>query len=158
MSSAFFYIDGIPTKGVWVEMEYIDGWGDVLQELVAAGYDKPDDILCADAEGLAKCFLSQYDCFDLAGYTECRDQCPWAPEDAKTAYMDCFGSWDAPGFEEAYSGEWDSDTALAEDFIESTVMLASIPDNLRGYFDTAAFARDLMFDYSESGGHYFRNS
>lgn len=158
MTSAFFYVDGIPTKGVWVDLEFIDAWSGVLHELEAAGYDKPDEILCADADGLARHFLSRYGYFDLAGYTECRDQCPWASDEAKSAFIDCFGSWDAVGFEDSYSGEWDSDTALAEDYIDSTGLLAEVPDNLRGYFDTAAFTRDLMFDYSESGGHYFRNS
>ena len=157
MSSAFFYVDGTPTKGTWVDLEFIDGWGGVLQELSSAGYPNPNEILCADAEGLARQFLSRYDCFDLAGYTECRDECSWASDEAKSAFIDCFGSWDAVTFEDSYSGEWDSDTALAEDYIDSTGLLISIPDNLRGYFDTAAFTRDLMMDYSESGGHYFRN-
>lgn len=157
MEQAFFYVDAIPTKGCWVELDQVCGWGDVIRALYVSGYQSPDEILCADAEGLARCFLSRHDSFDLSGYIECREACGWASEDAKAAYIDCFGSWDAVGFEEAYSGEWDSDTALAEDFIESTGMLAEMPDNLRGYFDTEAFTRDLMFDYSESGGHYFRN-
>lgn len=157
MSSAFFYVDGIPTKGTWVDLEFIDGWSGVLEVLAEAGYDKPDEILCADADGLARFFLSRYDCFDLAGYIECRDSCAWASDDAKSAYIDCFGSWDASGFEDAYSGDWDSDIAFAADFIESTGMLDTMPDKLRGYFDTAAFTRDLMMDYSESTGHYFRN-
>ena len=157
MSSAFFYVDGIPTKGTWVDLEIIDGWSDVLQELSAAGYANPNEVLCGDAEGLARQFLSRYDCFDLAGYTQCRDDCAWASDEAKSAFIDCFGSWDAVGFEDSYSGEWENDIALAEDYIDSTGLLAEVPDNLRGYFDTAAFTRDLMMDYSESGGHYFRN-
>lgn len=157
MEQAFFYVDGIPTKGCWVELDAVHGWGDVIRALYDAGYQNPDEILCADAEGLARYFLSRYDSFDLSGYIECRETCGWASEEAKTAYIDCFGSWDAAGFEEAYSGEWESDTALAEDFIESTGMLAGVPDNLRNYFDTAAFTRDLMMDYSESAGFYFRN-
>lgn len=157
MDRAFFYVDGIPTKGIWVALESVNGWADVIQALQEAGHQNPDEILCADAEGLASHFLTRYDCFDLAGYTESRDECNWAPEGAKEAYIDCFGSWDATGFEEAYSGEWESDNALAEDFMESTGMLADMPENLRGYFDTDKFTRDLMYDYSESSGHYFRN-
>jgi antirestriction protein len=157
MSSAFFYVDGIPTKGIWVDLDFIEGWSGVLEALAEAGYDKPDEILCADAEGLAKCFLSSYDVFNLAGYIECRDCCTWASEDAKLAYVECFGSWDAVGFEDAYSGEWESDLAFADDMIDSTGILDEMPGNLRGYFDVVAFARDLMFDYSRSGGHYFRN-
>lgn len=157
MSSAFFYVDGIPTKGTWIDLEFIEGWHGVVEALAEAGFSKPDEILCADAEGLARAFLSRYDSFDLLGYIECRDSCEWVSEAAKAAYIECFGSWDSQGFEDVYSGEWDSDLALADDFIDSTGMLNDIPDNLRGYFDTAAFACDLMMDYSESGGHYFRN-
>ena len=157
MSSAFFYVGGIPTKGCWVELDAVRDWSEVIHSLCEAGYHEQDEILCADAEGLAVHFLSRYDCFDLSGFVECRDECTWASEAARAAYIECFGSWDASGFEDSYSGEWDSDTALADDFIESTGMLDSMPDNLRGYFNTEAFTRDLMMDYSESGGCYFRN-
>lgn len=157
MSSAFFYVDGIPTKGTWIDLEFIEGWHGVVEALAEAGFSNPDEILCADAEGLARAFLSRYDGFDLLGYIECRDSCEWASEAAKAAYIECFGSWEAQGFEDAYSGEWDSDIALADDFIDSTGMLAEMPENFRCYFDTTAFARDLMMDYSEFGGHYFRN-
>lgn len=157
MGHAFFYVDGIPTKGAWVDLEVINGWPDVIQALDGAGFKAPDEILCADAEGLARHFLSRHDGFDLSGYIDCRDDCAWAAEDAKAAYIDCFGLWDTRGFEDAYSGQWDDDLALAEDFVESTGMLNGMPDNLRCYFDTEAFARDLMLDYTASGGHYFRN-
>ena len=157
MERSFFYVDGMPNKGAWVALDSVNGWADVIQTLHDAGFQNPDEILCADAEGLARCFLTRYDCFDLAGYIECRDSCDWASNDAKAAYVDCFGSWDSSGFEDSYSGEWDNDTALTNDFIESTGMLDSMPDNLRGYFNTEAFTRDLMMDYSESGGYYFRN-
>lgn len=157
MERAFFYVDGMPTKGTWVALDSVNGWADVIQTLHDAGFQNPGEILCADAEGLARCFLTRYDCFDLAGYVECRDSCDWASKDAKAAYIDCFGSWDGSGFEDAYSGEWESDAALADEFIESTGTLDSMPDNLRGYFNKEAFTRDLMMDYSESGGYYFRN-
>lgn len=157
MEQAFFYTDGIPTNGCWVELNEVDGWGDIVRALYEAGLKNPDEILCADAEDLASHFLSRYDSFDLAGYIACREDCSWAPLTAKAAYIDCFGSWDAQSFEDAYAGEWGCDLDLAEDFVESTGMLNSMPDNLRGYFDTEAFTRDLMLDYSESAGHYFRN-
>ena len=87
----------------------------------------------------------------------CREECSWASEASKAAYIDCFGSWDARGFEDSYAGEWHNDLALAEDYVESTGMINQVPEKLRYYFDTEAFARDLMMDYSELGGHYFRN-
>lgn len=157
MSDAFFYVGGVPTRGCWVDLDTVHGWGDVAQALYEAGFQNQDEILCADAEDLALRFLNRYDGFDLAGYMDCRDACGWASDDAKAAYIDCFGSWDSSGFEEAYSGEWESDNALAEDFIESTGMLADVPETIQRYFDIGAFARDLMLDYSASSGFYFRN-
>ena len=157
MEQAFFYVDGIPANGIWVELNATEGWGDIVRVLYEAGLKNPDEILCADAEGLARHFLSRYDSFDFAGYVTCREECSWASEAAKAAYLDCFGSWDASGFEDSYSGEWVQDQDLAQDYIDSTGLLDGMPNNLRAYFDIEAFTRDLMMDYSESGGHYFRN-
>ena len=157
MSEAFFYVGGVPTRGCWIDLESVQGWDDVAEKLTEAGFSEIDEILCADAEDLALHFLSRHDSFDLAGYIECRDSCSWASEEAKSAFMDCFGTWDTSTFEDTYSGKWESDTELAEDFIESTGMLADVPETLQRYFDTNAFTRDLMMDYCTSGGFYFRN-
>lgn len=157
MSEAFFYVGGAPTRGCWVDLDFVQSWDDVSEQLEGAGFHDIDEILCADAEDLALHFLSRHDSFDLTGYIECRDACSWASDEAKAAFIECFGNWDTAAFEDAYSGEWESDTALAEDFIESTGMLADVPDSLQRYFDTEAFTRDLMLDYSTSKGYYFRN-
>ena len=58
---------------------------------------------------------------------------------------------------ECYAGEFSSDEDFAEDYLESTGMLLEIPESLRYYFDISAFARDLMNDYFDFNGHYFRN-
>lgn len=58
---------------------------------------------------------------------------------------------------EAYVGEYESDEAMAEEYVESTGMLSEMPESLRSYFDMKAFARDLMYDHFEYNGHYFRN-
>lgn len=157
MSDAFFYVGGVPTRGCWVDLDSVQGWDDVAEKLTEAGFSEIDEILCADAEDLALHFLSRYDSFDLAGYIECRDSCSWATEEAKAAFIECFGNWDSSAFEDTYSGEWESDSALAEDFIESTGMLADVPETLQRYFNIEAFTRDLMMDYSASSGYYFRN-
>lgn len=154
--AAFFYVDGIPTKGCWVDLEGVNSWEDVAKTLSDAGFNNTDDILCADAEGLARSFLGHWDCFDLKGYLDCKYAVTFAPDEAKAAYIDCFGCWDAEGFEDAYAGEWGSDEDFAEEYIESTGLLSDVPDALRNYFDLEAFSRDLMMDHSESGGYYFR--
>lgn len=49
----------------------------------------------------------------------------------------------ASAFDEVYLGCWASVADYAEEFAESTGMLSEIPENLRGYFDFEAFARDM---------------
>lgn len=56
----------------------------------------------------------------------------------------------AEKFQEQWSGEHDSERAFAEDFLESTGQLDSIPEWARNYFDFESYARDLRVsgDYS----------
>ena len=52
--------------------------------------------------------------------------------------------------EDCYQGAWSSLEAWGEDYLEQTGQLDSLPENLRCYFDCAAFARDC-----ELGGDIF---
>lgn len=58
--------------------------------------------------------------------------------------------------EDSYSGKWDSDEDFAQDLVESC---GDIPRNLPCYIhiDWEGTARDIMMDYSEENGHYFRS-
>ena len=59
-------------------------------------------------------------------------------------------------FEDAYMGEYDSEEDYAQEYMESTGMLDSLPGLLQGYFDYAAFARDIFIcDMFYEGGHVF---
>ncbi len=79
---------------------------------------------------------------------------------ALIAYADDLGDFNEAvnHFEEAYCGEWDSEVAYAEDFVDSCYTLE---DPLAMYFDYEAFARDLFMDYTSldapSGIYVFRN-
>ncbi len=53
----------------------------------------------------------------------------------------------AAQFEDAYRGTYDTFQAYAEEFVEETGLLSEMPENLRGYFDMEAYARDLSQDY-----------
>lgn len=57
--------------------------------------------------------------------------------------------------EDAYHGQFDSDTDLAYDYVESTGLLQGVPDKITNYFDYEAFGRDLAFDFIEDNGFYF---
>jgi len=49
---------------------------------------------------------------------------------------------------DCFLGTADSARDYAEQFADDVGLLESVPDNLRGYFDFDAFARDLFLDYS----------
>jgi antirestriction protein len=57
--------------------------------------------------------------------------------------------------EDAYYGQFDSDTDLAYEFIESTGLLQGVPDSITNYFDYEAFGRDLAMDFLVYNGFYF---
>lgn len=96
------------------------------------------------------------------GESGCDDQLwEWLDLDSRdqeivAAYVDYFGVPDDINTPtECYAGEFDSDVDFAWDYSDSTGMLDSIPENLKGYFDMESFARDLMMDVTASDGFYF---
>ena len=67
-------------------------------------------------------------------------------------------------FEESYAGYFDSRTDFTNNFLDSVGLLeaSQYKDNpsietLIRYFDVDTFGRDLMHDYWETDGHYFRS-
>lgn len=163
-ASAFFYIDGIPTKGCWVELDSSTTWEDIAQairEKIPGAV--VDEILCADAEGLARNFLSRYDCFALnewQAWIEAAERSSYDPE-IIALYCDNLGDWSEEAVEAAeqnYWGEHDSPADFAAELLEGSGELASIPESLRYYFDYDKYANDLLSgDFFECEGHYFRN-
>ena len=159
-NQAFFYIDGIPTKGRWVDLDQITSWQDVA-ELLGAAFPSAiiDEILCADVEGLAHHFYaSSCDSFDMDAWLEFLEekQSTHLEDAVISAYFDNCGVSDLSDVEDAYFGEFNSDEDFAWELLEST---GDLPKDslLANYFDLEKFARDIMFDYFESNGHYFRN-
>lgn len=165
---AFFYVDGIPTKGKWIDLEDVTDTDDVLRELADAGHVPTDDdgdpvyggdLLVADTDGkLAAQFLGKYGSFDLSGAKECMDDCDsrrW-DYDAAAAYIGHFGTWSRSGFGDAFRGEWDSEQAYAEEFFDEHY-LSEVPDSVKAYIDYEKFARDLFLDgFTFEDGYVFR--
>jgi hypothetical protein len=61
-------------------------------------------------------------------------------------------------FEEAYSGEWNSEQEFAEDLAVNIDLLNGVPDHIQLYFDWDKWTRDLFLtDYWSSNGYVFRN-
>lgn len=163
---AFYYIDGDPLKGQWIDLDNVTDLADVREILADGGWiprdtdGNPDyggDLLVADVEGeLPYCFIGRYGSFDLANFLEARDS--GYEHDAVAAFIYLFDTWDAERFEENYLGQYDSPEDYAWQYVEECGLLDSLPDNLQCYFDYKKFARDLMIsDITEHNGHYFTN-
>lgn len=160
---AFFYVEGIPINGIWLDLADVDSWSDIQDALQRAGLigeGYGGDILVADVEGgiTQCCYSSSYDLFDLNCYVELRDAVNQSGFDraAVAAFIGWYGSWDADTFESAYMGHYDSEQAYAEQYIDETGMLDEMPESLQCYFDYEAFARDLfMGDYYFDDGFVF---
>lgn len=67
-------------------------------------------------------------------------------------------------FEGSYEGHFDSRTEFTEHYLDSTGLLdpkqyegVQGADILIRYFDLDSFGRDLMYDFWETDGHYFRS-
>lgn len=168
---AFYYVDGIPTKGIWIDLDLVDSEDEILEQLADADLipretdeDYPDqegdpqyggDLLVADAEGLACCFLGRYGTFQLDKFVEARDS--EFDDDVVKAYLDCFGEWDENECADRYRGEFQSWEDMAEALLDETGQLSEIPENLRYYFDYEKYARDLRCagDMCESNGFFF---
>ena len=163
-AKAFFYIDGTPTKGCWIDLDSTTTWEDIA-EAIKQKYPGADcdEILCATAEGLADEFLSAYDSFELQAFCDWMEAVEASYLDAEiiAAYCSNNGEWTAEGVqaaEDCYCGTFDSDEDFAEDLADQTGVLDSVPEHLRYYFDMSSWAHDLlMSDYFVSEGHYFRN-
>ena len=73
------------------------------------------------------------------------------------AYLDDMGASDFSNFDEAYSGQFQSDEDFAMDMAEQ---VGDVPKDLHWPFtciDWEKAGSELMYDYTEINGHYFRN-
>lgn len=168
--SAFWYVDGEPIKGIWLDMDLVDDTDEVLEalakeELIARNDDdEPDydgDLLVADAEGLAAAFTGSHGSFDMIEFCDCRDYCDRHKVDhaAAVAYVNWAGSWSRSGFADSYYGEADSEVKFAQQLLEDSGDLNSIPDHLQMYFDYESYTRDLFTnDFHFEDGYVFRNN
>jgi antirestriction protein len=162
----FFYIDGIPTKGIWVDLLPVRSWDDVREALEVAYPDSVvDEILMADYEGaiLKPFYSSSCDGFSMTEWADFAAELESTHLDMKVieAYSDNASSWEdvtIQNIEDSYVGEYDSDTAFAEGYADDMGLLMNVPETVKNYFDFEAYWKcELRHYFYESNGHYFRN-
>ncbi len=139
--------------GDWVNLEGLDK--DSFYEAIKALHDDEEDpeFMFQGYQGFPDSFYGECGLSDgLWDWLELSQE----DRDLLEAYQDAV---DATGTIEqardAFYGNYLNDIDFADEYIESTGLLSSIPDNLQCYFDTERFARDLMHDFSEANGFYF---
>jgi antirestriction protein len=112
-------------------------------------------IVC-DYEGIPKQFVGEYDLSDdFWAYSEFLDNTA-LDQEAVDAGLDCDIPLDK--IEDAYQGEFESDEDFAQQLAED---VGDLRDDLRWPYtciDWEWAARDLMYDYTASDGHYFSSN
>ena len=56
-----------------------------------------------------------------------------------------------------YAGKHDNEREFAQEYAESVGDENAVPEHMRPYIDWEHYARELMYDYWQSGGHYWRS-
>ena len=142
---------------------------DTLDEFIEACYalhkDEPRgccELMFQDYEYLPDDMYSE-SCFPRDAFEYCKAYDKVSDKEAFEAFVDLgrlSGDEEADDmideFYDAYVGQFDSDLDFAYFEVEESCMLEGIPSHIANYFDYEAFSRDLMFDYDESNGFYFR--
>jgi len=77
--------------------------------------------------------------------------------EAAVAFVEYGNDWDLDNFNDAYIGEFSSDTEIAEYFIDNGIAGFEIPENMAYYFDYEKYGRDLGYELQNFNGHYFWN-
>lgn len=153
------YNNGTQFKhGHWVDLDQFND-ADELGQYIAdhfneVGISDPEPMF-TDFEGFPKKFYSEsgMDFEALYEYLGILNDCH-NPE-ALALYVDA--GYDAEDFEDAYQGEFNSDEDFAQNMAEECGYMDKAPPSWPfNCIDWEWAARELMHDYFEVSGHYFR--
>lgn len=149
--------------GEWVNLENFYSSEDFYEYCKELHKDEEDpEFMFQDCENVPDQLYSE--CGNIDQIYEYWD----AIKDLSDTEQEAFRIWvengygdysDYSSFKDEWQGEWDSLEAYAENWLEETGCLDSIPENLRYYFDYEKYARDLEYsgDCSYIDGHVFLN-
>lgn len=142
-----FYNNG-QLVGKWFELDTLTGdehqaeIGEWLQELTEQSGVLCEEYIVGDAEGIPSKYVGEY---AIGGgafvHLEKRGESSLSNDlfDAIVNELEI----DPEDVEDCYLGSWDSLEDYAYDRVEDQVVLDALPQDLRGYFDYEAYARDL---------------
>ena len=132
--------------GQWVDG--IDA-GDLTPEDLHDGPTECEEMWVMDHENYAGTIKGECSPSHAAEVAAVLDEVPEHQGHAFAAFVEWYGTdSDAAdtvqAFEDHYTGEWDSPEDYAAELMEGSGMLDEVPEHLRYYIDTAAYARDLF--------------
>ena len=140
--------------GQWLSLDNFIDKHEFITACKSLHKDEPDaELMFQDWESIPECFINESGVDDAFWEYMAHD----AGDDAKEAYIDAIGSWDAERFEEAFQGEYDNELAFTYQLVDDCGTLEGMPEFLQRYFDYESFSRDLFIsDYTYSNGYVFR--
>lgn len=138
-------------NGQWIDLEDFDNAEEFYEACSKLhGDEKQPEFMFQDWENIPDAFIGE-SWVDSEFWT-------FSHSEAKSAFIDWYGSWDAEAFEESYQGEYSSELEFTYQLIDDTGYLDAIPDTIARYFDYEAFSRDLFInDYHFTDRHVFLN-
>lgn len=155
------YNNGI-LRGGWIDIHAGMTAAEIIEEAVANGYlaqnpynpDELNEFAIHDHEGFGDA-VKEYTSLDTV--CEIADVLDGMTDEQAEAYREYAGNVgealpDVDGFHDSYCGIHETFQAYAEELFDERY-LDSVPENVRGYIDYEAFARDLSHD-----GYWFSPS
>lgn len=141
-------------KGAWVDLSKFSDEDEFLDYCRELHKDEEDpELMYQDFEEFPKRYYSEsYINSDLWEWLALDDN----EKDILEAYLECFGyDGTIKDAMDAYVGQYNSDIDFTMEWLE---MCGDIPKDLPSiiHIDWEATARDLMMDFNESNGFYFR--
>lgn len=153
--------------GKWIDLSNYSNLADFYKDIRELHKDEEDpEFMFQDYEAsdliislglISECHISD----NIFEILEAIENSPY-DEEVIEAYLDCIGyngeeiDEIIEKVEESYNGEFESDIDFTQNLLEDC---GEIPKDLPSYIhiDWERTARDIVFDYSTSNNHYFRN-
>lgn len=132
-------------------MEELQEW---LEELTESTGEPCEEWIIADVEDVPSEYRSEWSIDE--GFWDFMDACEEHDADIVKAASELGIPLDK--IEDAYYGCFESDTELAEEYVESTGTLDEVPESIKNYFDFESCGRDLAYYFLEFNGHYFHGN
>lgn len=152
------YNDG-SINGAWVDLTKVNTLSEFYEICQSIHADEADpEYMFQDFQGFPRslyCESTMNEFFKVWEYVQ--ENLSNYPIDAVWAYLD-YG-YDIENFEEAYNGEYGSETEFAEQLLDDTGYFSGVPDTIKFYFDYERFANDLFInDYNYINGYVFNRN